>query len=182
MISPVYTGLAEAHSSTATFLKVDVDELGDVAAAANVTAMPTFQFVKNGNLVDQLRGADPQKLEALGADVIQTEGKVSLHPSKGGYQGLIEKAAPTLAAAHALSRAVSIPVMAASGLSDVTAPLAKAAGARGVGVGSAVNKLDSEVAMLAVVRSISQALLATSAPASASKTVPATSAASSVSK
>lgn len=52
-------------------------------------------------------------------------------------QGAIERAAPTLAAAHAISRAVSIPVMAASGLSDITAPMALAAGAKGVGVGSA---------------------------------------------
>lgn len=57
--------------------------------------------------------------------------------ARGGVQGAIERAAPTLAAAHAISRAVSIPVMAASGLSDITAPMALAAGARGVGVGSA---------------------------------------------
>lgn len=57
--------------------------------------------------------------------------------ARGGVQGAIERAAPTLAAAHAISRAVTIPVMAASGLSDVTAPMALAAGARGVGVGSA---------------------------------------------
>jgi len=50
----------------------------------------------------------------------------------------------------AISRAVSIPVMAASGISAVTAPLALAAGAAGVGVGSAVNKLNSDIAMLAV--------------------------------
>lgn len=56
---------------------------------------------------------------------------------RGGVQGAIERAAPTLAAAYAISRAVKIPVMAASGLSAVTAPMALAAGARGVGVGSA---------------------------------------------
>ncbi|CAM9323757.1 unnamed protein product [Hapterophycus canaliculatus] len=98
------------------------------------------------------------ELEGLGVDVIQTEGKFSLDPSKGGIQGAIERAAPTLAAAHAISRAVSIPVMAASGLSDVTAPMALAAGARGVGVGSAVNKLNSEIGMVAVVRAISSAM------------------------
>lgn len=57
--------------------------------------------------------------------------------SRGGVQGAIERAAPTLAAAHAISRAVKIPVMAASGISDISAPFALAAGARGVGVGSA---------------------------------------------
>jgi hypothetical protein len=36
--------------------------------------------------------------------------------------------------------------------------MAIAAGAAGVGVGSAINKLDSEVAMVAVVRSLVEAL------------------------
>ncbi|CAM9416517.1 unnamed protein product [Ectocarpus sp. 6 AP-2014] len=114
------------------------------------------------------------ELEGLGVDVIQTEGKFSLDPSKGGIQGAIERAAPTLAAAHAISKAVSIPVMAASGLSDVTAPMALAAGARGVGVGSAVNKLNSEIGMVAVVRAIASAMglpkpSAVEAPVSAEK-------------
>lgn len=67
----------------------------------------------------------------------QMYGGVVLFCTRGGVQGAIERAAPTLAAAHAISRAVDIPVMAASGLSDITAPMALAAGARGVGVGSA---------------------------------------------
>jgi thiamine monophosphate synthase len=71
---------------------------------------------------------------------------------------LIEKAAPTLAAAREISRAVDVPVLCASGLSDVTAPMAIAAGAAGIGVGSAVNKLDNELAMVAVVRSLAEAL------------------------
>ncbi|CAM9779663.1 unnamed protein product, partial [Sphacelaria rigidula] len=78
--------------------------------------------------------------------------------NRGGVQGAIERAAPTLAAAHAISRAVDIPVMAASGLSDITAPMALAAGARGVGVGSAVNKLNSEIGMVAVVRAIASSM------------------------
>jgi thiamine monophosphate synthase len=72
--------------------------------------------------------------------------------------GLIEKAAPTLAAAHAISRAVSVPVLCASGLSDVTVPMALAAGAAGVGVGSAVNKLNDPLAMVAVVRSLVESM------------------------
>jgi Protein of unknown function (DUF561) len=46
----------------------------------------------------------------------------------------------------------------ASGLSDVTAPMAIAAGASGIGVGSAVNQLNSEIAMIAVVRSLVEAM------------------------
>jgi thiamine monophosphate synthase len=72
--------------------------------------------------------------------------------------GLIEKAAPTLAAAHAISRAVDLPVLCASGLSDVTVPMALAAGASGVGVGSAVNRLHDDLAMVAAVRGLRQAM------------------------
>jgi thiamine monophosphate synthase len=72
--------------------------------------------------------------------------------------GLIEKAAPTLAAAYEISRAVSVPVLCASGLSSVTAPMAIAAGAAGIGVGSAINQLNDQIAMIAVVRSLVEAL------------------------
>ena len=98
------------------------------------------------------------ELEDAGAHVIQTEGGMPMKPSAGGVQGLIEKAAPTLAATAAISQAVNIPTMAASGISSVTAPLALAAGASGVGVGSAVNKLNSDIAMLAAVRQVSDIL------------------------
>ncbi len=99
-----------------------------------------------------------EQLVAVGADIIQTEGGTSSVPSHAGILGLIQKAAPTLAAAYAISRAVSVPVLCASGLSDVTAPLAIAAGAAGVGVGSAVSQLKNQVAMMAVVRSLKESL------------------------
>ncbi|MBM5784135.1 MAG: DUF561 domain-containing protein [Cyanobacteria bacterium K_DeepCast_35m_m1_288] len=97
-------------------------------------------------------------LVAAGADIIQTEGGTSAKPFSAGSLGLIEKAAPTLAAAHSISRAVSVPVLCASGLSAVTVPMAIAAGAAGVGVGSAVNKLNDQLAMVAVVRGLREAL------------------------
>jgi 2,4-dienoyl-CoA reductase-like NADH-dependent reductase (Old Yellow Enzyme family) len=99
-----------------------------------------------------------QALVSAGADMIQTEGGTSSNPNHSGILGLIEKASPTLAAAHAISRAVEVPVMCASGLSNVTVPMAIAAGADGVGVGSAVNKLNDQIAMIAVVRSLVEAL------------------------
>ena len=97
-------------------------------------------------------------LVAAGADIIQTEGGTSAKPFSAGSLGLIEKAAPTLAASHSISRAVAVPVLCASGLSSVTVPMAIAAGAAGVGVGSAVNKLNDELAMVAVVRGLREAL------------------------
>ncbi|MEB3331391.1 MAG: DUF561 domain-containing protein [Synechococcaceae cyanobacterium] len=101
-------------------------------------------------------------LAVAGADLIQTEGGTGARPFSAGNLGLIEKAAPTLAAAHGISRALAaggtpLPVLCASGLSAVTVPLALAAGASGVGVGSAVNRLDDELAMLAVVRALRDA-------------------------
>ena len=98
-----------------------------------------------------------------GADLIQTEGGTSAKPFSAGTLGLIEKAAPTLAAAHSISAGlqqagVEAPVLCASGLSAVTLPMAIAAGAAGVGVGSAVNRLNDELAMVAVVRGLREAL------------------------
>lgn len=103
-----------------------------------------------------------EALVAAGADIIQTEGGTSSHPTHPGTLGLIEKAAPTLAAAYSISRAVSVPVLCASGLSSVTVGMAIAAGASGVGIGSAVNQLNDEVAMVATVRSLVEALEAQS--------------------
>jgi len=99
-----------------------------------------------------------EELVNAGADIIQTEGGTSSNPAHAGTLGLIEKAAPTLAAAYEISRAVQVPVLCASGLSSVTAPMAIAAGAAGIGVGSAINKLNSEIEMVAVVRSLVEAL------------------------
>jgi len=99
-----------------------------------------------------------EKLEAIGADIIQTEGGTSAAPTHAGVLGAIEKASPTLAAAHAISRAVLIPVLCASGLTNITAPMAIAAGASGVGVGSAVNQLNDVVSMIATVRALREAL------------------------
>ncbi len=99
-----------------------------------------------------------QALVSAGADILQTEGGTSTHPEKSGTLGLIEKAAPTLAAAHELSRAVEIPVLCASGLSTITVPMALAAGASGVGIGSAVNRLHDELLMATAVRALVEAV------------------------
>lgn len=99
-----------------------------------------------------------EELVASGADIIQTEGGTSSKPQNIGSLGLIEKAAPTLAAAYEISRTVSVPVLCASGISSVTAPLAIAAGAAGVGVGSAINQLNSEIAMIAAIRGLVEAI------------------------
>ena len=84
------------------------------------------------------------KLEE-GVDIIQTEGGTSSTPYSSGIQGFFEKSVPTLAATYAIhqefkKQSLDIPIMSASGLSQVTCPLAISSGASAVGVGSAVNK------------------------------------------
>jgi len=112
------------------------------------------------------------RLQACGVDVIQTEGKTSaVHNavlSRGNVRELVELASPTLASAFALSRAVTIPVMCASGLTDVTASMALAAGAKGVGIGSAVNKLKTPQQMLLAVSAIAASMGRSAVPASSS--------------
>ncbi len=98
-----------------------------------------------------------------GVDLIQTEGGTSSHPISPGNLGLIEKASPTLAATLAITAALKeghhdVPVICASGLSEVTIPMAISVGANGVGIGSAVNKLNTELAMIATVKGLRQAL------------------------
>ena len=94
------------------------------------------------------------KLEDMGIDLIQTEGAATTSPSKAGARGLMQTAEVSISNTIELVRNTSIPVMTASGLTTTTAPLAFAAGASAIGVGSCVNKLNSVVAMVAVVKSL----------------------------
>ena len=94
------------------------------------------------------------KLEEMGIDLIQTEGAATVQPSKTGARGLLQTAEVSISNTIELVRNTSIPIMTASGISTTTAPMAFAAGASAVGIGSCVNKLNSTIAMVAVVRSI----------------------------
>ncbi len=67
MIAPMYVQLSEANADVA-FYKSDVDVADEVAARCGIQAMPTFQFYKGGVKVDELRGADINKLNALVAE------------------------------------------------------------------------------------------------------------------
>lgn len=95
-----------------------------------------------------------RKLEELGVDLIQTEGAAIADIKSEGARGLMETAQVSIANTIELSRNVEIPVMTASGITTTTAALAFAAGASAIGVGSCVNKLDSQLAMIAVARQL----------------------------
>lgn len=51
--------------SDVVFVKVDVDENPETAQKYSVSAMPTFLFIKGGEVVDRLMGADSNRLQAL---------------------------------------------------------------------------------------------------------------------
>ena len=103
------------------------------------------------------------KLVKEGADIIQTEGGTSSKPFSAGIQGYLEKSLPTLAATYSINEEfinnnIDCIIMSASGLNQVSAPLAISCGASAVGVGSVINKLDNLVAMIAVIRGIKEKL------------------------
>ena len=95
-----------------------------------------------------------RELEAIGVDLIQTEGHFSNESPSNGVKGLIERAELTISNTIELSRNIELPIMTATGINPTTASLAFAAGASAIGCGSCVNKLDSELSMMAVCRSL----------------------------
>ncbi len=94
------------------------------------------------------------KLEEMGIDLIQTEGAATVTPDKTGARGLLQTAEVSISNTIELARNVSVPIMTASGITTTTAPMAFAAGASAIGVGSCVNRLNSVIAMIAVVKSL----------------------------
>eukprot|EP00887_Chlorella_sp_A99_P001602 scaffold8.g1602.t1 len=64
MIGPYFEELSGQYESL-VFLKVDVDEVEAVAAAAGISAMPTFQVYKDGKKMEELVGASKDRLKAL---------------------------------------------------------------------------------------------------------------------
>ena len=96
-------------------------------------------------------------LEELNIDLIQTEGAAIADAHSEGARGLLETAQVSIANTIELARNVEIPVMTASGLTATTVKMAFAAGASAVGVGSCVNKLNSQIEMMAAATAIVEA-------------------------
>mmetsp|Transcript_49705 Transcript_49705/g.161094 ORF Transcript_49705/g.161094 Transcript_49705/m.161094 type:complete len:94 (-) Transcript_49705:174-455(-) len=63
-IAPVFAKLCRKHPG-AFFVKVDVDELEEVATSERITAMPTFHVYRNGKVVDAVMGADQTLLKMM---------------------------------------------------------------------------------------------------------------------
>lgn len=65
-IAPFFEQLSNSEiSKYVCFVKVNVDEAGELAEQLGVSAMPTFLAYKNGNRIAELVGANKDKLTAL---------------------------------------------------------------------------------------------------------------------
>ncbi|KAI8901639.1 hypothetical protein BC833DRAFT_576684 [Globomyces pollinis-pini] len=62
MIAPKYEKFSQTYTNM-TFIKVDVDEVPEVAQTNEIRAMPTFLIFKDGSMVEEIVGADPVKIE-----------------------------------------------------------------------------------------------------------------------
>lgn len=111
------------------------------------------------DIAEQIKLA--QALEEINIDLIQSEGACVANIQNTGARGLLEKANVSIANTIELARNTEIPVMTASGITSTTAPMAFAAGASGIGVGSAVNKLNSVIEMAAAAKSVVEASIKT---------------------
>lgn len=67
MIAPLLDKFSQEYT-TAKFIKVDVDEFGDIAQEYEVSSMPTVIFFKGGKLVTKVIGANPKALKQTIAD------------------------------------------------------------------------------------------------------------------
>ncbi|KAJ7110072.1 thioredoxin-domain-containing protein [Mycena epipterygia] len=63
VIAPAFERLSKQYPNV-NFFKCDVDAAQDVAAQYQVSAMPTFIFLKGSTKVDQVRGANQPELES----------------------------------------------------------------------------------------------------------------------
>ncbi|POO00045.1 Thioredoxin [Trema orientale] len=61
-MEPVLKELSDKYTDV-VFVKVDVDELPDVAAEYGIQAMPTFLLMKKGNQLDKVVGARRDELQ-----------------------------------------------------------------------------------------------------------------------
>lgn len=65
-IAPVFSELCATHGhDDCAFLVVDVDEMDDLAANANIRAMPTFHVYHGGKKVDEVVGAQESNIRKL---------------------------------------------------------------------------------------------------------------------
>jgi len=61
MIAPVIEELAEDFEGKANICKVNTDEEQDIAVKFGIRSIPTIMFFKNGEMIDQIVGAQSKQ-------------------------------------------------------------------------------------------------------------------------
>lgn len=64
MIAPLLEKFSNEYTS-AKFIKVDVDVLGEIAQEYEIASMPTVLFFKNGEVINKVIGANPAALKQV---------------------------------------------------------------------------------------------------------------------
>jgi thioredoxin 1 len=64
MIAPVFEELAEEFDGKAKICKVNTDEEQDIAIKFGIRSIPTLIFLKDGEIVDQVIGAQSKQVLA----------------------------------------------------------------------------------------------------------------------
>lgn len=60
MLTPVLEELSEEMADKVSIVKVDVDELGDIAARYRIMSIPTLYVFKDGELKERVVGFQPK--------------------------------------------------------------------------------------------------------------------------
>ena len=139
-------GMSFSADQVMSLVRETMDMLGDTRTFFCVTIPGEL------SIADQIDLA--RKLETMGIDLIQTEGHFSADHISEGARGLMERAELTLSNTIELSRNIDLPIMTATAINPTTAPFAFAAGASAIGCGSCINKMDSDLSMMATARSL----------------------------
>lgn len=61
-LAPIVEKLAETYQGKAKIGKVDIDADQDLAVQYGITSVPTILFFKSGEIVDTLRGYNPENV------------------------------------------------------------------------------------------------------------------------
>lgn len=139
-------GMSFSSHDVLTLVKETKALLGDTKVFFSVTIPGEISISEQIELAE--------KLSSMGIDLIQTEGHYSSDVELTGARSLMDRAELTLSNTIELSRNVEMPIMTATGINPTTAPFAFAAGASAIGCGSCVNKLTSDLSMVATVFSL----------------------------
>jgi hypothetical protein len=99
-----------------------------------------------------------QKLEALGIDMIQTEGISSKIQSNSRLINSLNNASASLSSTYVLAKFTNIPIISSSSINPLSAPIAISYGASGVGIGSFLSNFHYPLDMSLVIRSIIQSM------------------------